>query len=103
VRGCLNILLRKRSGVIWGEMTSPRFFFLPPKPWPLLLKREECCSVASLASGKQSVCSQLEKNYPGKYPERAAATPHRKSHQGNGLFLQVHGNLSFETQSFLVA
>lgn len=79
------------------------FFFLPPKPWPLLLKREECCSVASLASGKQSVCSQLEKNYPGKYPERAAATPHRKSHQGNGLFLQVHGNLSFETQSFLVA
>lgn len=33
----------------------------PPEPWPLLLKREECCSVAPLASGKQSVCSQLEK------------------------------------------
>lgn len=26
-----------------------------------------------------------------------------KGHQGNGLFLQVHGNLSFETQSSLAA
>lgn len=81
------------------QMQKSIFF---PKPRSLSLKREECCSVVSLALGKQSLLSAW-KNYPGSYPARAAATPHREGHQGNGLFLQVHGNWSFETQSFLVA
>lgn len=36
------------------QMQKSSFF---PKPWPLSLKREECCSVVSLALGKQSLLS----------------------------------------------